>query len=80
MMKILLRLVRLKWRYSLFKLYSTVHPRQCWLSKKTCWQFFYITGCNPEDPPNDGDTTIECLTEDCLGLILDMVSTTVNPI
>ena len=33
-----------------------------------------IAGCNPEDPPGDGDTTIECLTEDCLGLILDMVN------
>jgi hypothetical protein len=32
-----------------------------------------FAGCNPEDPPNDGDTTIEFLTEDCLGLILDMV-------
>ncbi|XP_023335344.1 uncharacterized protein LOC111706663 [Eurytemora carolleeae] len=28
---------------------------------------------NPEDPPRDGDTTIECLHEDCLGLILNML-------
>jgi hypothetical protein len=35
-----------------------------------------FAGCNPEDPPNDGDTTIEFLTEDCLGLILDMVRNT----
>ena len=32
----------------------------------------YLDG-NPEDPPRDGDTTIECLHEDCLGLILNMV-------
>ena len=30
--------------------------------------------CNPEDPPGDGDTTIEHLPEDCLGIILDLVS------
>ena len=29
--------------------------------------------CNPEDPPGDGDTNIEHLPEDCLGLILDLV-------
>jgi len=28
---------------------------------------------NPEDPPGDGDTTIESLPEDCIGLILDML-------
>ena len=30
--------------------------------------------CNPEDPPGDTDTNIEHLPEDCLGLILDLVS------
>ena len=30
--------------------------------------------CNPEDPPGEGDTNIELLPEDCLGLILDLVS------
>jgi len=29
--------------------------------------------CNPEDPPGDGDTNIEHLPEDCLGLILDLL-------
>jgi len=28
---------------------------------------------NPEDPPGEGDTTIESLHEDCLGIILDML-------
>lgn len=29
--------------------------------------------CNPEEPPGDGDTSIEDLPEDCLGLILDLL-------
>ena len=33
-----------------------------------------ITDGNPEDPPGEGDTTIEYLPEDCIGLILNMVS------
>jgi len=28
---------------------------------------------NPEDPPGEGDTTIEYLPEDCIGLILNML-------
>lgn len=32
------------------------------------------TEYNPEDPPQDGDTTIEDLPEDCLGLILELLN------
>lgn len=32
-----------------------------------------MTDYNPEDPPQEGDTTIEDLPEDCLGLILELL-------